>query len=480
MSDADPIEVSDGEPDVAGDLSDTNLDGQLQAIMNQPHLQKWSVMSPSLMKKKQKEAERKAKKAEKKRERLDADDDEPKSKRAKKQTTGENDDSALPPAELTGYIHVLKAVPTLPSRSRAKTKPEDLYVKRGPFKFMSNCSFAAFSNAIAQALPCPPAHIALGKTEWKPQTPANRAPLPPGGADGFDVLQKQIRKTKDMIVILTMPGPQKPAEDAPFWETKDDNDSTAGPLKKQEFDFASLETSSSEQSVEEQKVSFDKAVTPHVEALKEQWPENDAGQRIYTDEKGFQWDLTPIRLNIWVCIWCVTYILFVTSLICIIIQARGTATVGKAPLSTQFDIKYRIKQQPAVANPFPAQAIPAAPPAVSAAADKLLEMMMQQQQMQQQQLHPPYYPPHSCPIGTVVSYQAQSPYVSLDEFCTYYSIAQHLQGLEKLGYEPGDKGMVALEREDWYGVAGFGKLTWDKILVKHRQFLKDAQAGLWL
>lgn len=205
-------------------------------------------------------------------------------------------------------------------------------------------------------------------------------------------------------------------------------------------------------------------------------------------------------------IWCVTYILFVTSLICIIIQARGTATVGKAPLSTQFDIKYRIKQQPAVANPFPAQAIPAAPPAASAAADKLLEMMtmsmmMQQQQMQQQQLHPPYYPPHvpatfahgappvvqpppanPSPVPSAPSSPTKPNhrYVSLDEFCTYYSIAQHLQGLEKLGYEPGDKGIVALEREDWYGVAGFGKLTWDKILVKHRQFLKDAQAGLWL
>ncbi|KAJ7705198.1 hypothetical protein B0H16DRAFT_1747336 [Mycena metata] len=268
-----------------------------------------------------------------------------------------------------------------------------------------------------------------------------------------------------------MPGPQKPAEDAPFWETKDDNDSTAGPSKKQEFDFASLETSSSEQSVEEQKVSFDKAVTPHVEALKEQWPENDAGQRIYTDEKGFQWDLTPIRLNIWGAH-----------------MARGTATVGKAPLSTQFDIKYRIMQQPAVANPFPAQAIPAAPPAASAAADKLLEMMtmsmmMQQQQMQQQQLHAPYYPP---PVPATFAHGAlpvvqppptnpspvpsapSSPtkpnhrYVSLDEFCTYYCVAQHLQGLENLGYEPGDKGIVALEREDWYG------------------FLKDAQAGLWL
>jgi hypothetical protein len=35
-------------------------------------------------------------------------------------------------------------------------------------------------------------------------------------------------------------------------------------------------------------LSFDKAVAPHIEELKERWPENAAGKRIYTDEKGFQ------------------------------------------------------------------------------------------------------------------------------------------------------------------------------------------------
>ncbi|KAJ7734593.1 hypothetical protein B0H16DRAFT_1467448 [Mycena metata] len=249
--------------------------------------------------------------------------------------------------------------------------------------------------------------------------------------------------------------------------------------------------SRSEQSVEEQKISFDKAVAPHVEALKAQWPENEAGKRIYTDEKGYQWELTPIRLNIWG-----SHL------------ARGTATLEKAPLSVQFDIKNRIKTQP-VAVPAPAgqQGMLAPAPASSTSADKLMElfamsMMMQQQQMQQMQqphFHSAQYPaqpapfvplapaPHLAPhdpnpIPSLPSSPAKQNHrdVSLDEFCTYYGIPQHSHGLEKLGYEPGDKGIIKLEREDWNGVAAFGKLTWDKVLTKHHQFLKDAQAGLWM
>jgi hypothetical protein len=55
----------------------------------------------------------------------------------------------------------------------------------------------------------------LDKTEWKPQTPANRLPLPLGGQVGFGVLQEQISLTKDKTVIIIMPGPRKPADDAP-------------------------------------------------------------------------------------------------------------------------------------------------------------------------------------------------------------------------------------------------------------------------
>ncbi|KAJ7751587.1 hypothetical protein B0H16DRAFT_1839872 [Mycena metata] len=397
-------------------------------------------MSTSLTKKKQ-EAACKAKCKEKKRKRDDSDEPKPRSKKRRANADNENNDSEPTPIEITRYIHVLKATPTFPSRSRTKPKPEELYVN------------------------CPPAHIAMGQTEWKPQTPANCMLLPLGGSDGFPVLQKQMCSSKDKIIIVTMPAPQKPTEDAPVLSEK----------------RQPIMITRSEQSVEEQKILFEKAVAPHVEALKAKWPENDAGKRIYTDEKGYQWELTPICPNIWG-----SHL------------ARGTATVERAPLSVQFDIKNCIKTQP-VAVPVPAgqQVMLAPAPASLTSADKLMElftMWMMMWQMQQ-----PHFPfcAVSRPACVICSPSTYSPSrslrpkshstssivsrdVSLGKFCTYYGISQHSHGLEKLGYKPGDKGIVTLEREDWNGVAGFGKLTWDKVLTKHHQLLKDAQTGLWM
>ncbi|KAJ7775619.1 hypothetical protein DFH07DRAFT_952013 [Mycena maculata] len=130
-----------------------------------------------------------------------------------------------------------------------------------------------------------------------------------------------------------MPGPRKPADDVPFWATKDDDEGPDGPIAGPShsttstpsvgFDFDELEATSAEDSVAQQKVTFDKAVGPKVDELKERWPVNDCGMHIYTENKGFQWELTPIRFNIWAAHW-----------------VRGTATIDKAPASAQFDMKY--------------------------------------------------------------------------------------------------------------------------------------------
>ncbi|KAJ7181952.1 hypothetical protein C8R46DRAFT_1210399 [Mycena filopes] len=157
--------------------------------------------------------------------------------------------------------------------------------------------------------------------------------LPLGGSIRFAVLQEQISNCKDKTVILSMPGPQKPPEDAPFWDVgtlpNGVGGAQAGPSKG--FDFEELEARNVEDSVGEQKVrqpistllhvrqpgsqmSFDKAVAPHIDDLKERWPENEKGMRIYTDDKGYQWELTPIRLSVWGAH-----------------LARGSATLDKAP-----------------------------------------------------------------------------------------------------------------------------------------------------
>jgi hypothetical protein len=146
-----------------------------------------------------------------------ADDDDDGTTRKRKKKGKEKEDEE--PVEITGYIHVLKPTAPAPARSRVKVSPESLFIKRGQFKFMSDCSYDEFTTIMAEVLPCPPAHIVMDKVIWKPQTPANRTPLPLGGSVGFDVLQKQFRsRTKDRIVILTMPGPIKPAADAPVWK----------------------------------------------------------------------------------------------------------------------------------------------------------------------------------------------------------------------------------------------------------------------
>jgi hypothetical protein len=69
--------------------------------------------------------------------------------------------------------------------------------------------------------------------------------------------------------------------------------------------------------------------------------------------------------------------------------------------------------------------------------------------------------------------------VSIDEFCTFYSISQaDRERLDKLDYQPGDA-IDKLERIDWNGEAGFAKLGWERMLGTHRRFLKDVRLGVW-
>ncbi|KAF8209768.1 hypothetical protein K438DRAFT_1959999 [Mycena galopus ATCC 62051] len=100
------------------------------------------------------------------------DNEKPKCKK-KAKATEEDEEELIPIVLLTGYIHIMKPAPSLPPKSRSKPKPETLYISRGPFNFMSNCHFNAFTSTMAAALPCNPAHLVLDKTTWKPQTPAN-------------------------------------------------------------------------------------------------------------------------------------------------------------------------------------------------------------------------------------------------------------------------------------------------------------------
>ncbi|KAJ7106368.1 hypothetical protein C8R44DRAFT_987446 [Mycena epipterygia] len=383
----------DGHNESGSDQDDGDVDGMLtDLIKKKPHL-------GQLMKKKEKERIAKEKRKEKKRKRDEEDEeDQPEeSKRKKKGKNKASDDSEeARVVDIIGYIHVLKPTPAVQSKTRSKPKPETLYIKRGPFKFKSNTTYNDFLTRVAAALPCPVAHIVLDKVEWKPQSPANRNALPLGGEVGYDVLLEQIGgRDKDRIVVLSMPGPTKPSEDAPFWTTHDEA-SDAGPSARPsnlsaagtDFNYDELEANMTEESVGQQKMTFDKAVGPNVEELKERWPLNDEGKRIYTDDKGFQWDLNTVRLNVWAAH-----------------MARGTATAEKAPVSGQFDIRNCIKSHPAPSANIPAPVThsiaantPPAPAAPSAT-EKLIEILAISmiQQHQQHALPPPTINPIAIP-----------------------------------------------------------------------------------
>lgn len=137
-------------------------------------------------------------------------------------------------------------------------------------------------------------------------------------------------------------------------------------------------------------------------------------------------------------------------------------------------------------------------PTQASSSEKLLElftmslMLQQQQQNHYQQPQQPLAflpapipavlpPVNPSPALSAPSSPAKISHraVSLEEFCAYYDIIQHCERLQKLEYEPGDKGITSLGRDEWQQFAGFSRLAWEKVLTKHKQFMKDAQAGLW-
>ncbi|KAJ7358077.1 hypothetical protein DFH08DRAFT_801926 [Mycena albidolilacea] len=434
MADDSVYELSSSESDDS--VADDDVDGMIKKMVeNNPQFNKFM----ELMKQKENNQKAKERRLEKKKckaaEKADDDDSAPTPKWAKNgKAKAELEDDSDPPTELTGYIHVLKPLPALPPLKSCsmKSKPEIPYISRGPFNFDSNCSFDLFVTILATSLPCAPSHIVLEKTEWKLQTPANHPPLPLGSEIGFKVLLEQICTSCDKIVIISMPGPRKPAADAPFWDTNDDNDGNkaeAGPSDGV-FDYTELKARTTEESVNEQKMSFDRSVAPYVEELKERWPENGAGKQIYMDELGYQWELNTIWLSIWV-----SHI------------AWKTATLDKAPLSSQFDINL------------------------------LLPILHQQQQHQFAPQAVPHVPqiPNKSPIPSALPspVKLNHRYVSLVEFCDHYAISQHFDHLQRLEYKPGDHEIVGLGCDDWQEFAGISKLAWNKVLLMHKQFLTD-------
>ncbi|KAJ7498461.1 hypothetical protein B0H11DRAFT_2381827 [Mycena galericulata] len=371
MAEDEIYELSDSDTFDDG-LADNDIDGMIRnMVVKKPELSKWMVMSPELMNRKDKQQKQKQKRDEKKRKRQEeADDNDSDAPKRKKKDKEKEETSDHPIVPITGYVHVIKPITILPKSRTTKPKPESTYVKRGPFQFMTKLNG---SHKPRQTVP----HCLL----------AAPLDLPFFGRNFQD--EGQDRNHINAWTAKTHGGCSRDAN------VPDAAAEAGSSTTKKEFDFAELEATNTEETVAEQKMSFDKAIAPHIEALKDHWPENDAGKRIYTDDKGYQWELTTIRLNVW---------------------ARGSATVNKPPASTQFDIKYRLKgHTPAVVPPpttNPASVALAPAPTPTSASEKLLElavsiMLSQQQQHRPQQNSVPVQAPAPPPLAAASARQSK-------------------------------------------------------------------------
>ncbi|KAJ7854411.1 hypothetical protein B0H14DRAFT_2579866 [Mycena olivaceomarginata] len=411
MADDSVYELSSSESDDG--VADDDVDGMIKKMVeNNPQFNKFMVMSPELMK--QKEKNRKAKER-----RLEREENAKllrrpmtmtrlqRPKRAKNgKAKAELEDDSDPPTELTGYIHVLKPLPALP-----------------PPKFAQH-------------------------------------EIQAGSSDHANL--RRMHRTIIPVYICQSNTPQ-------FWDTNDDNDGNkaeAGPSDGV-FDYTELEARTTEESVNEQKMSFDRSVAPYVEELKERWPENDAGKRIYTDELGYQWELNTIRLSIWA-----SHIVRV--------RPGKTATLDKAPLSSQFDIKYRLKNQPPAPVLPPAHPSLPQPVAANPAPSASDQTSRDSYRLNTTSASAPAAPIRSprcpsCTTNPIIKAPSLRPPPSPVKLNHRY----HFDRLQKLEYEPGDHEIVGLGRDDWQEFAGFSKLAWNKVLSTHNQFLTDIRAGLW-
>ncbi|KAF8228251.1 hypothetical protein L208DRAFT_1292573, partial [Tricholoma matsutake] len=350
--------------------------------------------------------------------------------------------------------------------------------------FISDITYGEFLDAIAKSLPCPSAeYVVASKVTWRPQKPLKAPLLPLSGTIGFSIMVEQtvMKKADACIIILMMLAPTKPMEEKVFWST----DEIPAAVVNQDFNYEELNTlPSTEEHVQQRKMTFDQALTPKRMQLEEHYPENNnslyPNKRVYTDIKtGHAWELMMGRLNVWAA------------------HLVRSATLKKPPAAAAFDMNQRIKATPPNALPPNVLQVAAAPVAPGATATPSITDLFMLHMLQQSQFLANGQPPASTATGPLLPIQRttsisattalsapSSPSkhcrVSLDKFFEFYEIDQvDRKRLSKLDYRPGDA-IGKLPEAEWRKGAGFSTLAWDRMLNINRCFLKDVHSGLWL
>ncbi|KAJ7728752.1 hypothetical protein B0H16DRAFT_1470341 [Mycena metata] len=458
------------------DYEDNDVDGMIRAVAAEhpEAARKFFVNTPAIMAKRTKSTSAKRK--------LDSDDTSaPRAKgKAKKKTNADDSDMDEPPSTITYYVFIPKILPATSSkRGGRKLSDEDRFIQRGPLTIPTTAPYSSLLNAIATALPCPRGNILESQILWKPKKPKNADKLALGYAAGYKVLVDEMEEKApgSRHILLFMPAPAKPLEEAPSWDTDDAPPPT--------FDYSQLELAGATDSVQQQKIAFNKATKDHRGELEEKYPIGKHPSfpqfRVYKQPNtGFLFELNNSRMGVWSAG-----------------MGAGTADVTTPPASRFFDAGQRIKivpntpATPAIAPalvlaPAPAPAPAPTPAPSSSLVDVLLATLLTQNgggglAALFPQLNPvtPAAPPplnaHPHP-RTAPPSPVKDHSVTLENFCTLYGIpAAERTRLEDVGFLPGDQTDGALS-DDLRG-AGFTILGWKRVHNANVRFKADLAAG---
>ncbi|KAJ6505756.1 hypothetical protein C8R47DRAFT_1066646 [Mycena vitilis] len=477
----DVLSISDGSQSCADD----DVDGMILATAKEhpEAARKFLVTTPAIVEK------MKAKAVKRKRATTEGDDKKVKKAKAKAKKTDTDDDDSDPPPCITYYINIPKAVSATTTKKRASSSKSDNDVlQKGPFSLRVSDSYPKLLATIATELPCRVEQIHQSKITWKPKKPQNAEKLPLGKEKGYKALVAEMEGKADgaRVVLLFMPPPAKPMEDENPWVA----DEEAGPA----FDFGELESSSTGDSIQEQKNSFNKATKDERAVLETKYPvgnnANFPSLRVYQDPKtNFYFELNSIRLGLW------------ASAI-----AQKKTDENTPPSSRYFDADARIKVIPTLAAPAapaaPAAgalpALPALPPAAQPPSLSITDLVMASLLTQSggtggiasllfpqlNGLLPPVVPPPAAAPPPALPLQPRtappSPVkrhtVTRDQFCELYNIDESdAVLLKEVGFRPGDK--TSPEYDEEIKKAGFSLFSWRRIHEANVSFKADLAKG---
>ncbi|KAJ7901554.1 hypothetical protein B0H13DRAFT_1882889 [Mycena leptocephala] len=247
------MDSSDSDSDIVAldgttNYADNDVDAMILATAREhpEAARKFLVRTPALMAKQAKNQQQKQRAASKRKQDADDNDDKPKAKKAKGKTRQKDLDDDQPPPSITYYINIPKP-PPLTKKRGAKTEDDDC-LQKGPFSLPTSESYSSLVSAMAVELPCRKENINETKITWKPKKPKNGEKLPLGKDTGYKAMVTEMegKAPEGRFVLLFMPPPTKPMEEAVSWETNDE------PVPS--FDYTQLEPTGASDSDSQQKV----------------------------------------------------------------------------------------------------------------------------------------------------------------------------------------------------------------------------------